>query len=78
MTKVQCITMFTSPLVTIVSAHGGRFRSGLVPFADPESFVGGNVYLLSLLFLVDEGKDDPNTAINEWDGQSSARKPNAI
>ena len=34
-----------------------------------------NIFLLFLFFLVDEGIEDPNTAIN---GPSSARQRNAI
>ena len=42
--------------------------------ADPESFVRGGP-TLTLFFLVDEERKDPNTTIS---GQSSARKQNAI
>ena len=40
------------------------------PCADPESFVRGGP-TLSLFFLVDEGKEDPNTTIS---GPSSAQQ----
>ena len=33
---------------------------------------------LMFFFLVAEGKEDPNTAINEWDGPSSPRQRKAI
>ena len=42
--------------------------------ADPESFVRGGPNFIKT-FLVDRGKEDPNTAIN---GPSSARQRNAI
>ena len=45
---------------------------------DPESFVGGGgptVTFLVLFFLVDEGREDPNTTIS---GPSSACQQNAI
>ena len=41
--------------------------------ADQESFVRGDPTLLTF-FLADEGKEDPNTAINEWDEPQSARQ----
>ena len=53
-------------------------RWQLRPCADQESFVRGGPHLITFfffLFLVDDGIDDPNTAIN---GPSSARQRNAI
>ena len=46
----------------------------MLPCADSESFVRGGPNLITF-FLVDEGIEDPNTAIN---GPSSARQRNAI
>ena len=43
--------------------------------ADPESFVRGGPNMITFFFLVDEGIEDPNTAIN---GPSSTRKRNGI
>ena len=41
-----------------------------ITWADPESFVRGDPNLITF-FLIDEGVEDPNTAIN---GSSSARQ----
>ena len=49
------------------------------PCADPERFVRGGQNLITyFFFLVGEGKEDPNNAIYEWDGPSSARQRNTI
>ena len=32
------------------------------------------VNVFFVLFFADEGKEDPNIAMNEWDGPSSARQ----
>ena len=44
--------------------------------ADPESFVRGGPNLIAFFFLVDDGIEDPNTAI--INGPLSARQQNAI
>ena len=46
------------------------------PCADPESLVRGGLNLITFFFffLVNEWKEDPNNAINEWDGPLSAHQ----
>ena len=55
------------------------FSIAQAPYADPESFVRGGPHLIMFffcfVFLVDEGLEDPNTAIN---GPTSARQRYAI
>ena len=42
--------------ILVMAAH--------LPCADPESFVRGGPTLTTFFFLVNEGRDDPNTTIN--------------
>ena len=46
-----------------------------VSCADAESFFSGGPTLTTFIFLVDEGREDPNTTIS---GPSSTRQQNAI
>ena len=58
-----------------MSLHQQNLVQRCVTGADPERFFRGGSTLTSLFFVVDKGREDPNTTIC---GPSPARQRNAI